>query len=158
MQKFQAKDVERLKSEIERFSKKYRISFSDFSKLFEKEKYLPISIFNDKLSPFETVVKFFRENKEIKFREISGLLNKDVSACWLAHQNAKRKSPKKLIYSSSKYDIPIKELHSDKLSLLELISAYLKDQFKLSFHDIGEMLHRNERTIWTAYNRALKKK
>ncbi|MBW2989853.1 hypothetical protein KY358_06060 [Candidatus Woesearchaeota archaeon] len=157
MQRFQAKDVERLKNEIERFSKKYKISSTDVARLFERDKYLPISIFNSRLSPFETIVKFFRENRDMKFKEISSLLNKEISACWTAYKNSKRKSPKKLAYSHSKYNIPLKDLFSDKLSLLELISCYLRDQSKLNFHTIGKILHRDERTIWTAYNRALRK-
>ena len=37
------------------------------------------------------------------------------------------------------------------------ISKYLKEEKRLSFVNIAELLNRDERTIWHAYNRSLKK-
>jgi len=165
MQDFEQKDIEKLKITLDQFSEKYRLSSSDIVKLFESlvklfesKDHLPLSIFNDRLSPFETVVKFMRENLNKKFKEISLLLNKDVSASWTAYRNAAKKYPEKFTYSPSKYDIPLKDLHSSKLSLLELISSHLKEKFNLNFHEIGKILHRNEKTIWTCCSRARKKR
>jgi len=157
MLEFEQEDIEKLKTVLDEFTKKYKLSVSDVLRIFESKDYFPISVFNVKLSPFETIVKFLRQNQGKTFKEISKLLNKDVSAAWMAHRNAMKKLPKRFDCLPSKYDVPIKELHSKKLSLLEIICQYLKEKCNLSFREIGKILDRNERTVWTAYNRAKKK-
>lgn len=47
---------------------------------------------------------------------------------------------------------------SDSLAVLESIVLYLKDERGLSYHEIGVLLNRDERNIWTVYSRAKKKK
>ena len=45
-----------------------------------------------------------------------------------------------------------------RLSVLEAIVEYLKDEKKLTFHQIAVILNRDDRTIWTCYSRAKKKR
>lgn len=54
--------------------------------------------------------------------------------------------------------IPTFVLKDRSVSVLEAIVEYLKDHKGLSYHEIGLLLNRNERTIWTCYNRAKKKR
>jgi hypothetical protein len=44
------------------------------------------------------------------------------------------------------------------LSVLETIVEYLKEKKGLTYHEIAIFLNRDDRTIWTCYNRALKKR
>lgn len=44
------------------------------------------------------------------------------------------------------------------VSVLEAISEYLKDEKGLTYHEIAVLLNRDDRTIWTCYNRAKKKR
>ncbi len=148
----QETDLVQLQERFDRFRAKYDLSAEEVFGLLEGEDKLPVSIFNDKLSPLETVVKFLRENMDKSFKEIAGLLDKEVSSCWLAYRNSKRKYPRSYSYSYSKYDIPFDALKSGS-SLLGAIVVFIKDNFEISYHDIGELLHRNEKTIWTVYNR-----
>ena len=53
--------------------------------------------------------------------------------------------------------IPSDIFRDRTLAPLESISEYLKDKEGLSFHEIAVMLNRDDRTIWTCYNRAKKK-
>ena len=53
--------------------------------------------------------------------------------------------------------IPIAILQNRKLGVLQSIVIYLKDEKKLSFHDIAKLLKRDDRTIWTTYKQAKKK-
>ncbi|MAG15992.1 hypothetical protein CMO88_02940 [Candidatus Woesearchaeota archaeon] len=46
---------------------------------------------------------------------------------------------------------------SRKLSSLETICKYLKENLGLSYHEIAELLNRNDRTIWITYRNASKK-
>jgi hypothetical protein len=54
--------------------------------------------------------------------------------------------------------IPSHVLRDRKLSALEAIIEYLKEVRKLSYHEISKILNRDERNIWTLYNRAKKKR
>jgi len=45
----------------------------------------------------------------------------------------------------------------NNLSILEAVVRYLKDIKRFSFHEIGLLLNRDERNIWTVYHRAKKK-
>jgi len=44
------------------------------------------------------------------------------------------------------------------LAPLESITEYLKEQKGLSYHEIAVLVGRDDRTIWTCYNRAKKKR
>ena len=55
-------------------------------------------------------------------------------------------------------DIPIFIFRDRSLSVLEVIVEYLKDKLNLNYHEIAVLLNRDDRTIWTCYNRAKKKR
>ena len=56
------------------------------------------------------------------------------------------------------YAIPVSRFRNREFSTFEIIVSYLKDKVKLSNHQIAVILKRDDRTIWTVYNRAIKKK
>ena len=60
--------------------------------------------------------------------------------------------------SYSSYSIPVSILQDRNLSVLENIASYLKDTFGLTYHKVAVLLNRDDRTIWTVYQRAKKKK
>lgn len=45
-----------------------------------------------------------------------------------------------------------------QLKVLEVLVEYLKDNCNLSYHEIAVLLNRDDRTIWTVYHRANKKR
>jgi len=53
--------------------------------------------------------------------------------------------------------IPLSVFTDRSVSTLEAIVRYLKDKCGLSYHEIAVLLNRNDRTIWTTYNRRKKK-
>ncbi|HIH31115.1 TPA: hypothetical protein HA235_00245 [Candidatus Woesearchaeota archaeon] len=55
-------------------------------------------------------------------------------------------------------EIPTFLFKDRKVAVLEALVEYLKDHKNLSYHEIAMLLNRNDRTIWTAYNRAKKKR
>lgn len=54
--------------------------------------------------------------------------------------------------------IPSSIFKDRKLKVLEILVEWLKDEKNLSYHEIAVLLNRNDRTIWTVYNRAKKKR
>ena len=54
--------------------------------------------------------------------------------------------------------MPITIYDNKELSALETNCKYLKEELKLRYHQIALLLNRDERTIWTTYNNAKKKR
>jgi hypothetical protein len=54
--------------------------------------------------------------------------------------------------------IPLRVFRDRNVAVLESITEYLKDERKMSFHEIAVLLNRDDRTIWTCYNRVKKKR
>ena len=126
----------------------------------EEEVKVPISVFdNDKLSSLETIVKYLRENLLLSFKQIASLTNRNNVSLAVSYRNAKKKlSAKFVVEEVSPYSLPVKILQNRKLSVLENVVSYLKDTFGLTYHKIALLLNRNDRTVWTVYQRALKKR
>ena len=56
---------------------------------------IPVSIFNRELSSLETIVKYLREVLNLKNKEISNVINRNVRTIWTTYQNAIEKLPKR---------------------------------------------------------------
>ena len=126
----------------------------------KEEVKVPISVFkNEHLSALETIVKYLRENLLLSFKQIASLTNRNDVALAVSYRNARKKLEAKFVVEEiSPYSIPVKILQDRSLSVLENIVSYLKDSFNLAYHKIAVLLNRNDRTIWTVYQRAKKKK
>jgi hypothetical protein len=55
-------------------------------------------------------------------------------------------------------DIPLRILQDRTVAVLESIVEYLKDEKGLRYSEIGKLLNRDQRTIWTVYSRVKKKR
>ena len=119
-----------------------------------------ISVFkNDYLGSLEAIVKYLRENLLLSFKQIGALTNRNEIALAVTYRNAKKKLEAKFtIEEISPYSIPVTILKDRKISVLENIVFYLKDNFGLTYHAIAVLLNRDDRTIWTVYQRVLNKK
>ncbi|MEM4268387.1 MAG: sigma factor-like helix-turn-helix DNA-binding protein [Candidatus Woesearchaeota archaeon] len=54
--------------------------------------------------------------------------------------------------------IPVEIFKDRGVAVLESLVEYLKDTYGLSYAEIGRLLNRNERTVWTVYRRAKEKR
>ena len=120
----------------------------------KEEVKVPISVFNNEyLSSLENIVKYLRENLLLR------LTNRNEIALAVTYRNAKKKMEAKFVVTEiSPYSIPVSILKDRNISVLENIVAYLKDNFGLAYHKIAVLLNRDDRTIWTVYQRAKKKR
>jgi hypothetical protein len=122
-------------------------------KLEEKEILIPSCIFNKKFSAFESVVKYLKENKGMHNRQIALLLCKSQKSIWQTYHLAMKKHAKGLDIVDSPYYIPI-SIFKKPFTVLESIVKYCRERLNMSYHETASMLHRDERTIWTTYERA----
>ena len=68
------------------------------------------------------------------------------------------KVTKKMPKTPSNIWIPSNVLRDNSISVLEDIVEFLKEKKGLTYHQIGELINRDERNVWTVYNRAKKKR
>lgn len=54
--------------------------------------------------------------------------------------------------------VPVYLFRDRNVAVLEALVEYLKDVHGLSYHEIAVLLNRDDRTIWTAYSRVIKKR
>lgn len=120
------------------------------------EIFIPLSIFNEKLSSLEVISKYLLENRNLSLKQISVLLNRTNRNIWNAYNRSKNKFPNPLLIKDSKL-IPLSISRNLHFTLLENIVVYLKDILNLSYHDAAVCLQRNDRTVWTVYQRAKKR-
>ena len=136
---------------------KYNLKDNQIANLNKsKEVKLPASIFNETLSPLESIVKYLKDELNLSFDAIAKYIYRGKSQINFTYNQANKKQKTKLDIKSD-YFIPISVFSNIKLSVLESIVKYLKEIQKLSYHNIAVLLKRDDRTVWTIYNRCLKK-
>ena len=119
---------------------------------------IPVTIFlNNSLSALESIVKYLRENEMLRNSDIARLLRKSPASVWITYRNAMDKLVKHSSVKKSDVFIPTSVISAGGLSVLESVSIYLHEQYGFSYRRIGELLNRDERTIWTVCSRARRK-
>jgi predicted DNA-binding protein (UPF0251 family) len=119
---------------------------------------VPASIFdNKKLSIFEALVKYMHENMKMRFVKIAMLLSRSDKTIWTTYSKAKKKMPSGFASLSSDINIPIGEFSNKNLTIFESVVYYLKKN-DMTNHEAAVMLNRDDRTIWSVYDRAKKKR
>ena len=58
---------------------------------------------------------------------------------------------------ASKDSVPVSIFDNKKLSVFEALVKYMKENLKMRFVDIGRLLERSDKTVWTTYSKAKKK-
>ena len=121
---------------------------------YEDEIYLPVSLFQTQLSPLQAIVKFLKENLEKTNKQIALLLNRDPKTIWITYRAVEKKKSFQL--KESEIQIPLSIFKDRKLSVLEALVSFLKEQ-DLKYSEIASLLNRDQRTVWTVHTRAKKK-
>lgn len=124
----------------------------------QKEEGIPLSVFsNTKLTVFEAIIKFLREEKRLTYHEIGQLLQRETTTISTTYFRAAKKLQERLQVDYTKV-IPFSEFKKNQtFAPLEIVVFYLHNTNSLAFRDIAKILNRDSRTIWTVYHRAKKK-
>jgi len=142
---------------LKEIKQKYNLSINELFGLIKDTLFFPLEIINNKLTVLETVVKYLKEIQKISFHEISKLLKRDERNIWHIYNNSKKKYAQEFIIKEAKFWIPISVFSNEKLSALETLVVHLREEFSLNYHKIAVLLKRNDRTVWTVYQRAKRK-
>ena len=126
--------------------------------LGKKETSIPVGVFaNDSLSSLEAIVKYLKENLNLKFSKIAKLLNRSSKTIWATYHNSVKKMPSHFGLVSGDILIPASAFANRSFSTLESLVGFIKN-FGHSNHEVALMLHLDDRTIWTVYDRVKKKR
>mgnify|MGYP001589047015 CR=1 FL=1 len=126
--------------------------------LGKKEISIPIGVFdNDVLSSLEAIVKYLKEDLKLKFSKIGKLLNRSNKTIWATYHKAAKKMPSSFGAISREIMIPVSAISNRSYSTLESVVRFIKD-LDYSNHEVALMLHLDDRTIWTIYDRVKKKR
>jgi len=116
---------------------------------------IPLDVFKQKISPAEAICKYLKENKNLKFSEIAIAINRNQRTVWINYRNAVKKQKEKIKIKQT-ISIPINTLNDRRLSILESIVKYLKNQ-GLNNSKISKLIGKTPTNIWTLHKRAIKK-
>ena len=119
---------------------------------------VPIDIFSSSASGLESLSQYLKDVLGLRFCEIAGILNRDDRTVWGAHKGAAEKNHLSNEAADSSIKIPISIFRDRSLSVLEALSEYLKECQNMRYCRIASLLNKDQRTIWTVYSRAKKKR
>lgn len=126
--------------------------------LGKKESAIPIGVFsNDALSCLEAIVKYMKEDLKMRFSKIAKLLNRSSKTIWATYSKSIKKMPSSFFGVSHNIMIPASAISNRSYSTLESVVGFVKD-LDYSNHEVAEMLHLDDRTIWTIWDRVKKKR
>ena len=141
---------------VGKLKQKYKINKNEVLNLIKTENKIPIEIFSKELGGLEAISKYLKENKNMSYHKIANILQRNERTIWTAYNKAKQKQNKNIKIKQSENSIPINIFENKKLTILESIITYLKEQ-GLKYSEIARLLNRDQRNIWTIYSRAIKK-
>ncbi len=118
---------------------------------------IPAGVFANELSSLEAAVKYLKENQKLRFSKIAKLLNRSGKTIWATYHNAIAKMPDSFGEVSGEILIPVSAFSNRSYSALESLVGFIKD-LDYSNHEVALMLHLDDRTIWTVYDRVKKKR
>jgi hypothetical protein len=121
---------------------------------YEDEIYLPATIFQNQLTPSQIIIKYLRENLNLANKRIAFVLGKDTKTTWSTYDLIRDK--KLLQFKETSIQIPLSIFKDKQLSALEALVKFLK-RIDMNYAEIGRLLGKDQRTIWTVYSRAKNK-
>ncbi len=147
-----------IKTIIEKLNSKYEINRKEFLEIIKAREGLtiPITIFSKELGALESITKYMKENLKMNYHEIAKELGRDERTIWSSYKKATEKQKHPIKIKDTKLSLPISIFENKKLTILESVIIYLKEK-GMKYSEVGELLGRDQRNIWTIYSRAGKK-
>lgn len=117
--------------------------------------HVSLSIFSTELGALEALVKYMKENLKMDYSEISEQLGRDYKTVWTAYSMANEKK-KTEIQEKEGVQIPLSIFNKKDLTIFEAVVLYL-NKIGMKYSEMGELLNRDQRNMWTICSRAKKK-
>ena len=124
-------------------------------KLIAEDLSIPAGIFIEELGGLEAIAKYMKENLGMTYHEIAEILSRNDRTIWTAYNKSIKKQKTQIKIKASTAYFPVSIFKNRKLTIFEAMVVYLKDK-GMKYVEIGELLNRDQRNIWTIYSRASK--
>jgi hypothetical protein len=118
---------------------------------------VPVEVLASPLAPLESLVLYLRESQGQRLCDIARKLGRDQRVIGVTYSNAKRRRHQMIIPQKSSLLLPLAIFRSERLSVLEATTLYLKEKRGLALSRIALLLDKDPSTIWTALHRAYQK-
>ena len=118
---------------------------------------IPATIFSKDVGALEALCRYMKENLGMNYHEIAVALSRNDRTVWTACNKAIKKQRELPPVKKTSIMLPVKIFQNRKLTVLEAAIIHLKNG-GMRYSKIGELLHRDQRNIWTIYSRAKNKK
>jgi hypothetical protein len=154
--------LDNLNNMLNEIESTYGKDFSDIINLIKnkrelKKNFFPITILNKKLGVTESIVRYLKDELGWNYKEISSITHRNEAVVGVMYRNSLKKYHGKLTINETNTHIPF-TIFSKQFTAFESIILYLKEKEELRYSEIAKITGRDQRTIWTIYNRAIKKR
>ena len=137
---------------------------------------VPLAVLHERrLSVFESIVEHLKDVQGLTYHQIAELTARNDRTIWTVYDRARKKRQQETtgkererkggatdtgqrVQPAGSLTIPLAIFADRGAAVLERIALHLKDSLGLNYHQIAELTCRDERTIWTAYQRAKRKR
>ncbi|NOZ81007.1 MAG: hypothetical protein GXP63_05010 [DPANN group archaeon] len=149
---------------LDLLEKKHHISYSELITLLQKRQEeqlkgrVPARLFADrKLGVLEILVRYLKDHRQMSFKEIGKIIQRDNRTIWASYHNACQKRQKMQLPKKPQIYIPLVSFADRRLGPAENVIYHLHAKEQIPFSRIAELLRRDPRTVWTAFAHAKKK-
>ncbi|MBN1157689.1 sigma-70 region 4 domain-containing protein [Candidatus Woesearchaeota archaeon] len=125
----------------------------DVIKSPENSLLIPASIFSSKDAPFESLCNYLRESFGFPVREIARITKRDSKSIYTTLNNSCGRHQ----YVEDGIKVPLSAFCQRKTSILESLCLYLARKEGLGITEIGKIISKSPKTVWTAIHRARQK-
>ena len=123
-----------------------------------REPYVPLSIFaQDRLTVLEALCLYLHENLGLSFGQMAALLGRSSRHMSATYSRATVKAAPVNLPPVPSISVPASIFANRSLGPLESLVVFLREHHRLTFRGIARLLHRDDSTIWTSYQRARSK-
>ena len=112
-------------------------------------------IFSDRVYTFSEALVVYLHREGFSNSEIGRLLGRDGRTVWTLLNRAGKKKASGQKKTLEGTFVPTFVFRNRTLSIMESLIVYLREKY--SYREIGNLLNRNERTVWTVCKRGMDK-
>jgi hypothetical protein len=149
----------RLHSMIQKYRLPYEEVLAVLNRTALKSISVPIPIFRYReLTHLGSLIKYLKESEHLSCQQLAAMLQRNQKSVSRIYRKSCQRMSFPFALSEDDLRVPISVFADRSLSTLESLTTYLKDSEKLRFSEIAKIINRDQRTIWTSYQRARQKR
>jgi hypothetical protein len=119
----------------------------------EKHITIPVKIFGSDTAPFETLCVYLKKKFSFPIKKIAAVTKRSPKTIWTTINNAKEK----IVFYDDGIRVPLEIFCQREKSILESLCSHLSENEGMGITEIGMLIRKSPKTVWTVINRAREK-